>query len=392
MVETSFSGEMSSFLEEVELSTPLVLLIALGLLIAIVLIVVNIKLVLDYAPYAYPNAKIRAMQSTLIRRDKFEELAEAEGLFSVVSHLEKVSYGGLITREMAEEGKTLDIEEALEQNLVETYVKIDELLPGDAKKIYRVYMKRFEAENIKRVLRGVHAGLSKDEMLPTLVSIYRDKLLEALTSLTVEEAVARLDKTEYGVVLRGALPEYSRTMSLLPFEVALDRYVYEQIRRSIVSHPGGDVETIKKLIGTEIDIRNLNLILRAASAEVNRGEIYNYLIPYGYELSGDKLKALSAIDDVERIVNELDGTSYFHLLFKALAEYDKEKTLHVFEKALSEYYTRLGRTIATRQPFGLGPILAYVVAKEYEVKKLITLLRLKIEGFKSEEIKKILRY
>jgi V/A-type H+-transporting ATPase subunit C len=390
MVDAKLRGEMASFLEEVELSSPLVLLIAIGLIIAVVLIVVNIKLVLDYAPYAYPNAKIRAMQSALLSREKFEELAEAEGLFGVVSQLEKESYGGLITREMAEEGKIMEIEEALEQNLVETYVKIDELLPGDAKKIYRVYMKRFEGENIKRVLRGIYAGLSREEMLLTIVSLYRDKLGEALTAVTVEEAVARLDKTEYGAVLREALPEYSTTRSLLPLEAALDRYIYEQIRRSIASHPGGDIETIKKLVGTEIDIRNLNLILRAASTGVTGEEVYRYLVPYGYELSEDKLRELCTIDDVERIINELDGTSYFKPLFKALGEYDKEKALRVFEKALDEYYIHLSSTIATRQPFGLGPILGYIVAKEYEVKNLTALLRLKIEGFKPEEIKKAL--
>lgn len=389
MVEASLS-EVGSLLEAAGLNISFVLVIAIGLIIAIILIVVNIKLVLDYAPYAYPNAKIRAMQSTLMPREKFEELSDAEDIFSVVSHLEKASYGGLITREMVEGGETMVIEEALEQNLVETYLKIDEVLPGDAKKIYRVYMKRFEGENIKRVLRGIYAGLSRAEMLPTLVFLYRDKLGEALTALTVEEAVAKLDKTEYGAVLREALSEYSGTMSLLPLEAALDRYIYEQIRRSIVSHPGGDVEAIKKLVGTEIDIRNLNLILRAASTGVKGEEVYKYLIPYGYELSEDKLRELCTIDDVERIINDLDGTSYFKPLFKALSEYDKEKTLRAFEKALNEYYIHLGSTIATRQPFGLGPILGYIVAKEYEVKNLITVFRLKIEGFKSEEIKKAL--
>jgi len=386
----ALSGEMSSLLEGAGLNISLVLLIAIGLIIAVVLIVVNIKLVLDYAPYTYPNAKIRAMQSTLIRREEFEELAETEGLFNLINHLEKASYGGLITREMAEEGETMMIEEALEQNLLETYLKVDEILPGDAKKIYRVYMKRFEGENIKRVLRGIYAGLSKEEMLPTIVSLYHDKLAEVLTSLSIEEAVAKLDKTEYGAVLREALPEYSRTMSLLPFEAALDRYIYEQIRLSIISHSGGDVETIKKLMGTEIDIRNLNLVLRAASTGVKGEKIYNYLLPYGYELSEDKLRELCTMDNVERIINELDGTPYFKSMFKALAEYDMEKTIHVFEKLLNEYYVHLGSTIATRQPFGLGPIIGYIVAKEHEVKNLITLLHLKIEGFKSEEIKKVL--
>jgi V/A-type H+-transporting ATPase subunit C len=119
-------------------------------------------------------------------------------------------------------------------------------------------------------------------------------------------------------------------------------------------------------------------------------DIYRYLIPYGYELSEDRLRELCTLEDVDRIINELDGTAYFKTLFKALAEYERGKGLRVFEKALDWYYIRLGRSIATRQPFGLGPILGYIVAKEFEVKSLTTVLRLKIEGFKSEEIKRTL--
>jgi vacuolar-type H+-ATPase subunit C/Vma6 len=64
--------------------------------------------------------------------------------------------------------------------------------------------------------------------------------------------------------------------------------------------------------------------------------------------------------------------------------------VRVFEEARDEYYIHRGGTVATRRPFGRGRVLGYMVAKEYEVRNLITLLRLKIEGFKSEEIKKVL--
>jgi V/A-type H+-transporting ATPase subunit C len=148
-----------------------------------------------------------------------------------------------------------------------------------------------------------------------------------------------------------------------------------------------DSDVIKRLLGAEIDITNIKLVLRGARYGA---DVSGYLIPYGHEISAARLAEIGSSADVERIVNDLEGTPYHRSLYGALEKYmeDKDRSLQVFEMALDAYYLSLGQSIATKQPFGLGPILGYIVSKAFEIRNLTTLFILKIEGFSPEEIKK----
>jgi vacuolar-type H+-ATPase subunit C/Vma6 len=133
---------------------------------------------------------------------------------------------------------------------------------------------------------------------------------------------------------------------------------------------------------------NIKMVLRGAK---DGADVSDYLIPYGYETSAARLAETGSSGDVEAVVSGLEGTSYYQPLYDAMDEYmrDTGKSLMGFEKALDNYYLSLGQAIATRQAFGLGPILGYIVSKVFEVRNLITILHLKLEGFPPEEIRKV---
>ncbi|NOZ77433.1 MAG: hypothetical protein GXO65_07230 [Euryarchaeota archaeon] len=109
-------------------ANPLYILAAVvGILFGLVVIIVNLKLVLDMAPWAYPNAKVRSMQSMLLGKKRLEELAELE-LMNIPSALSEFGYTETSTA-VAEEAGITDIEATLNRHLVETYAKVAGFLP-----------------------------------------------------------------------------------------------------------------------------------------------------------------------------------------------------------------------------------------------------------------------
>lgn len=377
--------ELTNLLGEAAEADPLVLLpVVIGILFGLVVVVVNVKLILDIAPYAYPNAKIRAMQSMLLGKKKLEELADLD-LLNISGTLEETEYTETY-RAISEEVDISTIEATLNQNLMETNIKIAGFLPGDAKIFFERYLKRFEIEAIKTVLSGVYAGLPPEEIEKMLVGPYAEELKEIAMSSNVPELVSKLEGSDYGVTLSQVLPDFESSGSLLPLENALDVKFYQELTEVLITRPSPDSDVIKKLLGAEIDTTNIMMVLRCARYGC---DISDYLIPYGYEISATRLAEIGSSGDVERIVSDLEGTSYHQPLYQALENYmeDRDKSLHVFEKALDTYYLSLGQSIATKQPFGLGPILGYIVSKAIEIRNLTTIFTLKIEGFSPEEIK-----
>ncbi len=365
---------------------PLMLLAAvIAIVFGLAVIIVNVKLVLDIAPYAYPNAKIRSMQSMLLGKRKLEELAELD-LLNISGALEETEYTETY-RALSKNDDILSIESTLNRNLRETYVKIAGFVPGDAKTFFERYLKRFEIEAIKTLLIGVYAGLPPEEIEKMLVEPYAENLKETTLSSNVPEVVSKLEGSDYGVTLSRTLPDFESSGSLLSLQHALDVKLYLDLIEVLITRPSLDSSVIKKLLGAEIDITNIKMVLRCARYG---GDVSSYLIPYGHEISTARLAEMGSSADVERIVNDLEGTPYHRPLYEALEKYmeDKGRSLQVFEMALDRYYLSLGQSIATKQPFGLGPILGYVVTKSFEIRNLTTIFVLKMEGFSPEEIKK----
>lgn len=377
---TSLGGSVSGV-------NPLTLLIlVLGILFGLVIILVNLKLVLDIAPYAYPNAKIRSMQSMLIGKRRLDEMVGQE-LMNITRVLDETDYADT-SRAIVEEADITIIEATLNRNLMESFGKITGFLPGDAKTFFQKYLMSFEVEAIKTVLRGIYGGLAPEKIENALAEPYREALKEAASSSTVAEAVSKMEGSEFGRTLSRSLHEFEAEGNLLPLEQALDRSFYQMLMEVLLTHPSPDSLAIKRLLGTEIDILNIQMLLRGARDGV---DVSDHLIPYGFGISVTRLTEIGTSADVGGIVSSLEGTPYHKPLYGVMDEYmtGKDRSLTHFEKALDAYYLSAGQAMATRQAFGLGPVLSYVSSKRSEVKDIFALIQLKMEGFSSEEIKKV---
>ena len=365
------------------------LLILTGILILLVIIVYLIKYLIDNAPYAYVNARVRSMESRLLDDHKLNELIEAGSLVEVVGLLEDTDYGKYISTTSKD---VYSVEKSLDMHLAHIYKTLAEISPDRSKKILELFEKRYDVKNIKTILRAKYAGLDGESTFKILIPLGRipeNKLRELCEAKTVEEVVNGLEGTEYGKILSENLSIYEESGNLIPLELALDRYILESLWK-VVGIEGTNEDIFKEFIGRMIDIENLKIILRCKGERVSSEVILNYLLGVGYELPPWKLKELAEAESMEGVVSSLEGTEYSNIISGCLEEYEKCKSAYVFERALDNYLVEIGKKLSLRQAFGVGPIIGFITSKEMEIKKLKVIIKGKVEGLSPRDIRELI--
>ncbi len=348
------------------------------------------EIMLNYR-YSYQVARIKGMRRHLLSDKQLATIIDSRDLEGSLDILNSTAYGSILA-ETSTKG-FVEMEQALNKDLVATLLKIHRFLPKNADEIFYWYLVKYGAMNLKTILRGVFAKVPKDETIKNLLPIsltIKMSVYEDLASLSnIEEIVSQSDSTIFGPALTKALPEYEKSGLILPLETALDRFVYENLWKKTLKLKGLDVEFLKKAIGIEIDILNLKILLRSKAEDIRSEEVSEYLIPNGFALNIKKLASLSKLEEVDAIVDVLKNTVYDKPLEDGIEKYKKTGELSSVERALDSYYSSLAFELQQNQPQGMGPIWRYIIDKTTEIRNLILILKLKMENFTPEEIKSL---
>ncbi len=205
----------------------------------------------------------------------------------------------------------------------------------------------------------------------------------------VEDAVLMLQNTPYGKPLSDVLPDYAEMRSVLPLELALDKFVFQQLHNSKQHVDVGMVEPINKFIGVYADVANIKMTLRAKKDEIEAETMQKYILSGGRELSEASLKQISEYKNVMEIVTQLEGTAYMSSIEKAIPEYEETKSIYPFEAALDRFLLSSASFLATAYHLGAGPLIKFIVAKRYEIRNIRAVIRGISEGVPLEKMKKI---
>ncbi|MCG2828911.1 V-type ATP synthase subunit C [Methanothermobacter sp. K4] len=357
-----------------------------GAIIGAIVVIATIRPILDLFPFAYPNARVRARIGRLINEKQLSEILETESMEEFKNYLRGLpDYAGYVDR--------FPIEKALESQLAETYETVSKIAPASIRDPFRANLRKWDIRNIKSLITAKDAGLSAEETVNLIVpagEIY--EVIEGLVDASnVQEVVTGLEGTEYAEVLEDALSQYQETGMLLPIEAALDRKFLEDLIRSVGSPSDDNTKILHTYFGTQVDVANLRMILRAKADGLSYDDISPYIVPQGYQLREWKLKDLMEAEDVSGVISGLEGTDYGQILSEALSEYTSTGSVAVFERVLEDNLNRMARNFALKKPFGVGPMIGFLSRKETEVRNLKVIARSKREpGFPESMVKEML--
>jgi len=280
------------------------------------------------------------------------------------------------------------VEYALNRNLAKHFEDLMKWSEGALYDYVARYLRKFDAWNVKTVIRGLYSGAEPDEIEDDLIRAgeFSESRIDALvTAGSIEEVVESLEDTIFGDSLAEAYDVFEAQDVLVPLENALDQAFYGSLLSGLPSNPERDSPTglYVQFLQAEVDFRNLRNALRLArsGAETDPTEYY---IPGGTLFDRQSLAQLTA--NFEGLVAAVRESTYGDDLDSALSELEDAGTLVEFERALDAAMLEYADTLSYRYPLSVCPVLSYILAKEREVDNIRAIARGREAGLGPDEI------
>ncbi|OPX60792.1 MAG: V-type ATP synthase subunit C [Methanobacterium sp. PtaB.Bin024] len=362
------------------------LVILVLLIIGAVVVIVTIRPVQNIFPYTYPNARVRGRAGKIFTEKQFSEIIEAGNIDEVKNYL----------RGFPDYAKYIDqysLEKALDTQLAENYDLIARITPANSRDAFKFLLKKWDIQNLKSIVIAKKVGLNAEETLELVVPFgeLTDKLDALVDANDINEVLSALEGTEYTSIIEDAIPIYEETGMLLPLEASLDKYLLENLLRTVTTPEDDNTALLKSYVGSMVDATNLKIILRAKVDGLKFEDIDPYMISDGYQIREWKLKDLMEAEDVAGVVSGLEGTEYAPVLVEAMTQYTETGSIGAFEIALDNHVSETAKRISLKNQFGIGPMIGFLSKKEKEIKNLKIIVRGKREeGFTPAMIKEML--
>ena len=222
----------------------------------------------------YANARLRGMRSHLLPKSFYERLIEASDLGQVIKELMDTAYGPDLEEQLVHGHTAAVIDDALKANMIYAYQKVLKFLHPDARKLLSTLLGRWDAFNLKTILRGAHFHVGFEEMKSSFFPV-------GYLSLEELEALAKFDDVRviidtmamwgyvYAVPLRRAYPEYAKSNDLAALELALDRQYAEWAASRLVGECMS-VDVARQVLGMQVDTSNLVMVFRLLKADAEQ--------------------------------------------------------------------------------------------------------------------------
>lgn len=323
--------------------------------------------------YAYANGRIRARELKLLDKNRFDRMLEATDAEEAYKVLAEAEYG------MGSDStkSVFAFDALLADEMKKTYALLSEIAPD--KEVVEAFKKRYDFFNVKVLLK---AELSNQEIPSILVET------GTYAASEIMRIIRERDYNELEPIMREAVLEvydvFSRTRDPQAIDLILDRALYHQFYEDLKSI---DNEFVKELADIIVDTTNIKMFIRARALNRSPAFIKNILLDGG---KIDKTLYFNNYDKtVNDFINDLNKTEFGAEVLKSLKIYENEN-IQALEKALDDFLMKYMHR-AKLVTIGIEPFIAFLFAKETEIKNVRIILTGKINRLSNDQIRERLR-
>ncbi|MFQ9515716.1 MAG: V-type ATPase subunit [Eubacterium sp.] len=314
--------------------------------------------------YTYGVARIRALESTLFSEDGINQLMQCKDYGECMNFLRDRGWGN------GNPDQTL--EEMLEDEHRKIWKILDEIV--EDKNECKILTVNNEFHNLKAAIKSVCTGQKNEKIFISNCSLNPEFLKECIkqgnfSSLPDDMSEAAKEATE--ILLQTGDGQLC--------DVIIDRAALEAVKKA---GRESDNELIRKYADVQVTIADIKIAVRCAWAGKDSQFVQKALV----SCDGISVRELSlAVESgLEGVCNYLENTGFGEAV-KAL-----KKSKSVFEcwcdnKIIEDIKPQKYNS------FTLGPIVAYVLARENEIKTVKIILSGKLNGFDNEFIRERVR-
>jgi V/A-type H+-transporting ATPase subunit C len=326
------------------------------------------------AKYAYLNALIRARLSRCLGEREFRTLAQTADLAEAAPLLKETDYGRLAP--LIESGAPPAlIEKALLEIEIQQYRDILRHAEGAVGRLVFALMEVHDVGKVEGLLRlwsekewDARESLVEEEIC------YPMPVDSILKAASIEEIILLLDRTPFKDALAAAYGDYRRSNRLFYLEAALEADYYRRLWQRVDELGKHDRSVAGRLIGLEVDIRNLEILIRMKTyCALPAGELRRVLLPGGLSLSEQALTDAYASGDLRAVGSALRSIPLKSFPPPAGPRQAIEQ-LRLLQALLGEAVAAAARRVLVGYPFTIGTVVAYFSLRRAEAGELRRLL------------------
>jgi V/A-type H+-transporting ATPase subunit C len=333
----------------------------------------------------YVTARVRSRRAGLFDAEDYGKLVRM-GPSEIARFMEEEGYDREINALGARYSGVDLIEYALNQNLARNFEDLLRWSDGQLYEQVARYLRKFDAWNVKTVLRGLYAGTDEETIRDDVIragELGEDRLDQLVAAEDVPAALDLLSDTMFGPGLEEAREAYEETSLLVPLENAIDRAYYEGLVAGVSETENKAEQLYVEFLSSEIDFRNLRNALRLARTGTDLDPAAYFIDGGDLFDAGDIRTLVESPDDLEAHIRE---SQYGDDLDDALNSLAEAESLIAFEHALDAALLEFSDRLSYTYPVSVCPVLAYVLAKEREVDNIRAIARGREAGLSETEI------
>ncbi|MFA4838164.1 MAG: V-type ATPase subunit [Candidatus Neomarinimicrobiota bacterium] len=339
----------------------------------------------DIRSYAFINAKVRAKRAFLLSEADYSDLCEAKNIYESLLILSRTRY-----KEMAErlESQTVEsIEKELHFEEIDQFLKLMKVSRGSAQNFLDALILNYDGEKLKALLR---AWQSKT---PLPDSFYAGKITidfpisDLLSAIDLEQFIELLRDTNFYEPLKSALTPLTTRNRLFDLEIAIDKFLYLELWNLTAKMSRTDQEIVRRIVGVEIDLKNLEWIARAKKYyQLQQTELESMLIPHGYHLTKNQMRKITSTGSIgDGLSRILPGVT-----LPVATESEEIQSLSALEIILDQALFIEANRAFLSFPLSIGSTVGYYYLAKCEMRNLKAIFNAKSYGLTPEETEALL--
>lgn len=324
--------------------------------------------------YAQAVSRIRAIETKLLDKTKIDRMIESNSSKEAFKILQETEYGNLFGNIKRVEDYEVILSEALKKLYKLMYEITYEKLVIDVMSV------RYDYHNIKVLLKQKILKTDLRNLLIPVATVPVDKM---------KIYVSNKNYYDLNPIMREAIEKsedsFESEKDPQKIDIILDHYMYKDML--FKAETLGE-KYLLEFLKINIDLTNLKTLLRVKKQNKARGFLEEALIDGG-KIDRDVLVSMLN-DSNESIASRISYTDYEEILRVGIDEFSKSGSLNMFEK-LSDNFIMNFIKDSKYVSFGIEPLLAYIFAKENEIKIVRIIMVGKLNNVAGDVIRERLR-
>ena len=329
---------------------------------------------MDKMKFSQVIPRIRVYETKLLDKSKIDRMIDSNSANDALKVLQETEYSSLMMNVKSAEDYEVILGEELKRLYQVMYDISPVKFPVDLMSI------KYDYQNVKVILKGIFL---KEDLSCLLIPVGTYDVFK------LKDSIENSELRDLAPIMREAIEEvminFESTKDPQMIDIILDKYMFKALVQ--IKHEIKDA-FIDKYVVALIDSTNLKTLLRVKKQNKGR-EFLESVIIDGWSI--DKDKFLGMLNDaIENISTKLLFTNYAEFIKTGIEYYTKTNSVSLLEKLVDNFIMNMMKN-AKIIPFGVEPLIAYIYAKETEIKIIRIIMVGKLNNISGEIVRERLR-